>query len=121
VRPATKASTGTVLIRDWGGQSHRVTVLDRGVCYRQKNYRSLSQVASIITGTPMVGTAVFWPEDSREGGIGWNPLGLRFNAAPSIPARVPKKVSSRISIPNMPNVRRARRSSKVRPEKAGDW
>jgi hypothetical protein len=51
VRPATKACTGTVLIRDWGGQSHRVTVLERGVCYHQKNYRSLSQVASIITGT----------------------------------------------------------------------
>ena len=43
-RPVTRASTGTVLIRDWQGKSHHVTVLDRGVLYRKKNYRSLSQV-----------------------------------------------------------------------------
>jgi hypothetical protein len=32
------------LIRDWQGKSHHVTVLERGVLYRKKNYRSLSQV-----------------------------------------------------------------------------
>src|SRR3984893_14118796 len=30
-RPVTRASAGTVLIRDWQGKSHHVTVLDRGV------------------------------------------------------------------------------------------
>lgn len=59
VRPAAKASTGTVLIRDWRGQSHRVTVLARGVSYRQKNYRSLSEVARIITGTRWSGPRFF--------------------------------------------------------------
>src|SRR5260370_34537825 len=49
-RPVTRASTGTVLIRDWQGKSHHATVLDRGVLYRERNYRSLSQVARVITG-----------------------------------------------------------------------
>ena len=57
--PDTKASTGTVLIRDWRGQSHRVTVLERGVSYRQRNYRSLSEVARIITGTRWSGPRFF--------------------------------------------------------------
>ena len=59
VRPVSKASTGTVLIRDWRGQSHRVTVLERGVSYRQRNYRSLSEVARIITGTRWSGPRFF--------------------------------------------------------------
>src|SRR5580704_1579800 len=58
-RPATKASTGTVLMRDWRGQSHRVTVLARGVSYRQRNYRSLSEVARVITGTRWSGPRFF--------------------------------------------------------------
>ena len=59
LRPVSKASTGTVLIRDWRGQSHRVTVLEHGVLYRKQNYRSLSQVARIITGTRWSGPRFF--------------------------------------------------------------
>ncbi|MDO8431086.1 MAG: DUF2924 domain-containing protein [Candidatus Binatus sp.] len=55
----TRASTGTVLIRDWQGKSHHVTVLDRGVLYRKKNYRSLSQVARVITGCRWSGPLFF--------------------------------------------------------------
>ena len=51
--------TGTVLIRDWQGKSHHVTVLDRGVLYRKKNYRSLSQVARVITGCRWSGPLFF--------------------------------------------------------------
>ena len=58
-RPVTRASTGTVLIRDWQGKSHHVTVLDRGVLYRKKNYRSLSQVARVITGCRWSGPLFF--------------------------------------------------------------
>ena len=58
-RPVTRASTGTVLIRDWQGKSHHVTVLDRGVLYRKKNYRSLSQVAGVITGCRWSGPLFF--------------------------------------------------------------
>ena len=38
-RPVTSASKDTVLIRDWRGQSHQVTVLERGVLYRKEHYR----------------------------------------------------------------------------------
>jgi hypothetical protein len=70
-RPATKASTGTVLMRDWRGQSHRVTVLARGVSYRQRNYRSLSEVARVITGTRWSGPRFFGLKTrSREGSSG---------------------------------------------------
>ena len=58
-RPVTRASTGTVLIRDWQGKSHHVTVLDRGVLYRKRNYRSLSQVARVITGCRWSGPLFF--------------------------------------------------------------
>ena len=58
-RPVTRASAGTVLIRDWQGKSHHVTVLERGVTYRKKNYRSLSQVARVITGCRWSGPLFF--------------------------------------------------------------
>jgi hypothetical protein len=58
-RPVTRASVGTILIRDWQGKSHHVTVLDRGVLYRKKNYRSLSQVARVITGCRWSGPLFF--------------------------------------------------------------
>jgi len=70
-RPVTRASTGTVLIRDWQGKSHHVTVLDRGVLYRKKNYRSLSQVARVITGCRWSGPLFFGLRGrSKEGSRG---------------------------------------------------
>jgi hypothetical protein len=58
-RPVTRASAGTVLIRDWQGKSHHVTVLDRGILYRNKNYRSLSHLARVITGCRRSGPLFF--------------------------------------------------------------
>ncbi|MDO8431099.1 MAG: DUF2924 domain-containing protein [Candidatus Binatus sp.] len=58
-RPVTSTSAGMVLIRDWQGKSHHVTVLERGVLYRKKNYRSLSQVARVITGCRWSGPLFF--------------------------------------------------------------
>ena len=70
-RPVTRASTGTVLIRDWQGKSHHVTVLDRGVLYRKRNYRSLSQVARVITGCRWSGPLFFGLRGrSKEGSRG---------------------------------------------------
>ena len=70
-RPVTRASAGTVLIRDWQGKSHQVTVLDRGVAYRKKNYRSLSQVARVITGCRWSGPLFFGLKGrSKEGSRG---------------------------------------------------
>lgn len=60
-RVASNRSTapGTVLIREWRGTSHRVTVLDDGALYRGRRYRSLSEVARVITGTRWSGPLFF--------------------------------------------------------------
>jgi hypothetical protein len=50
-RQIRKAETGTILVREWQGNAHRVTVLNEGVAFNGKRYRSLSQVAHEITGS----------------------------------------------------------------------
>jgi hypothetical protein len=50
---------GTRLMREYDGQQHFVTVLTKGFEYQGKVYRSLSGIASIITGTRGSGTAFF--------------------------------------------------------------
>ncbi|MDO8434047.1 MAG: DUF2924 domain-containing protein [Candidatus Binatus sp.] len=57
--PQRRASAGTVLIREWRGVSHRVTVLDNDVVYRGRRYKSLSEVARAITGTRWSGPLFF--------------------------------------------------------------
>jgi hypothetical protein len=57
--PSGRASAGTVLIREWRGVSHRVTVLDRDVVYRGRRYKSLSEVARVITGARWSGPLFF--------------------------------------------------------------
>ena len=55
----TKVTPGSVLIREWHGVSHRVTVLADGVLLRGARYRSLSEVARKITGTRWSGPRFF--------------------------------------------------------------
>ena len=50
---------GTVLIREWHGVAHQVTVGEEGVLYRGERYRSLSEVARLITGTRWSGLRFF--------------------------------------------------------------
>jgi hypothetical protein len=54
-----KASAGTVLIREWRGVTHRVTVLEHDVVYRGRRYQSLSEIARMITGTRWSGPLFF--------------------------------------------------------------
>jgi len=56
---ARKAAPGTLLIREWRGRTHQVTVHDDGVVYRGKRYGSLSEVARLITGTRWSGPLFF--------------------------------------------------------------
>jgi Protein of unknown function (DUF2924) len=67
--PDRRVSAGTVLIREWGGVSHRVTVLDRGVVYRGRRYKSLSEAAGVITGARWSGP-LFFGLKRRAGKIG---------------------------------------------------
>jgi len=53
------AQTGTILIREWQGTAHRVTMLDDGVSFNGKRYRSLSEVAREITRSRWSGPRFF--------------------------------------------------------------
>jgi hypothetical protein len=46
-------------MRDWQGTTHEVKVLDRAVLYKRKRYRSLSEVARLITGSRWSGPLSF--------------------------------------------------------------
>jgi hypothetical protein len=63
--PCAPASAGTVLMRDWQGITHEVKVLDRGVLYKRKRYRSLSEVARLITGSRWSGPLFFGLHSKR--------------------------------------------------------
>ena len=50
---------GSVLVRDWKGKSHRVTVLDQGFAHDGATYTNLSEIARLITGTRWNGPRFF--------------------------------------------------------------
>jgi hypothetical protein len=57
--PMRKLHAGAILLREWGGTRHQVTVLVNGVQFRGKQYRSLSEVARMITGSRWSGPLFF--------------------------------------------------------------
>jgi hypothetical protein len=54
-----RLKAGTVLIRDFGGVRHTVTILPEGFVWQEKTYSSLSAIAKIITGTNWNGPRFF--------------------------------------------------------------
>jgi len=56
---ARSAPAGTVLMREWHGVTHEVRVLDQGALYKRKRYRSLTEVAELITGAHWNGPQFF--------------------------------------------------------------
>jgi hypothetical protein len=50
---------GVRLVREWGGRSHHVVVLDDGFSYAGNRYRSLTEVARTITGARWSGPRFF--------------------------------------------------------------
>jgi hypothetical protein len=66
----TDLTPGTVLVREWDRQSHRVMVLAGGFAWNGRTYDSLTKVAFAITGTRWNGPRFF---------------GLRDKHAPSMP------------------------------------
>lgn len=50
---------GTVLVREWHGETHRVTALNDGFLYNGRTYISLSEIARAITGTRWSGPRFF--------------------------------------------------------------
>jgi hypothetical protein len=57
--PARRLSPGTRLVRDWHGIGHTVTVLDDGFEYGGQTWRSLTAIATAITGTHRNGPRFF--------------------------------------------------------------
>ena len=57
---------GTVLVRDWGGVSHQAKVLEDGILFRSKRYKSLSEVARVITGARWSGPLFFGLKSAKE-------------------------------------------------------
>lgn len=53
------ARSGTRLLREWHGSTYEATVLDDGVLFQGKKYRSLSEVARAITGVRWSGPLFF--------------------------------------------------------------
>jgi hypothetical protein len=65
VRHERKIKPGTTLLREWHGVQHRLTVLEGGVQFGGKRYRSLSEVARKITGSHRSGPLFFGLKSSR--------------------------------------------------------
>ena len=54
-----RAQSGTVLVRDWKGKSHRVMIMEDGFGYDGRTFASLSEIARLITGTRWNGPRFF--------------------------------------------------------------
>ena len=67
VHPAVRVRAGTRLIREWHGVTHEVVVLDKEVMFEGKRYRSLSEVAGVITGAKWSGPVFFGLRRRKDG------------------------------------------------------
>ena len=67
---ARLAQAGTLLIREWRGTAHRVTMLDDGLSFNGQRYRSLSEVAREITGSRWSGPRFFGLRPAQENNHG---------------------------------------------------
>src|SRR6266851_1840077 len=64
--PSLRPRVGTVLVRDWGGVTHQAKVLEDGILFRSKRYKSLSEVARVITGSRWSGPLFFGLKYAKE-------------------------------------------------------
>ena len=61
-----RIKAGAVLVREWKGKSHRITVLEGGFAFENKPYDSLSEIARMITGTRWNGPRFFGLRAGKE-------------------------------------------------------
>jgi hypothetical protein len=64
--PKPKVKLGGLLIREWHGIRHQVTAVKDGFMYRGRPYRSLSKIATEITGSRWSGPLFFGLKPSRQ-------------------------------------------------------
>ncbi len=58
-QPSLRPRPGVRYVREYEGKLHEVTMLDLGYEYAGTTYRSLSEIAKVITGTKWSGPAFF--------------------------------------------------------------
>jgi hypothetical protein len=58
-RPQVKLKPGTRLVRSWNGRTVDVLVAEDGYIFDDRAFRSLSQIAREVTGTPWSGPRFF--------------------------------------------------------------
>jgi Protein of unknown function (DUF2924) len=63
---SARIKPGTRLIRQWDGQTHQVTVAEEGFEYKGERYKSLSEIARMITGTRWSGPLFFGLKQSQK-------------------------------------------------------
>ncbi|HEX8818124.1 MAG TPA: DUF2924 domain-containing protein [Terriglobales bacterium] len=122
---------GTRLIREWRGQTHTVQVAENGFLYKDHRYESLSEIASLITGTHWSGPRFFGlrprrSEDQRNFKPVGKQNGKQASARPSrrfavrfIRASRQKKVLSNPSTHCMHSAKLAKPTSSAKDTKAG--
>ena len=66
IAPERTLKPGTVLLRDWHGVQHQVTVLESAIMFQKKQYKSLSEIARKITGTRWSGPLFFGLKSDHE-------------------------------------------------------
>ena len=59
VRRRRALNPGSVLVREWHGVGHQVTIIEKGVLFRGERHRSMSEVARLITGARWSGPRFF--------------------------------------------------------------
>lgn len=65
--PPRRMKSGTVLLREYQGFRHTVTVADGGFIWNDKKYASLSTIAKEITGTSWNGPRFFGLREEKKG------------------------------------------------------
>lgn len=63
-RPRPALRSGTILVREWQGTTHHVTIVDEGFVWNGQTHRSLSRIARTITGTKWNGPRFFGMRDT---------------------------------------------------------
>lgn len=60
-----KLRIGDRIVRRWGGTNHEVIMLQKGFSYRGEVFRSLSEIARLITGVRWSGPRFFGTNEKR--------------------------------------------------------
>lgn len=65
-RMPSSIKPGTRLLREWRGVTYEVNIIDKGILFQGRQYKSLSEVARVITGTRWSGPLFFGLKAGRK-------------------------------------------------------